>query len=100
MMDNSNSHSDVFNDSAISDDSFYSGGGHDSIEARNDSGISYADEMILSREDLIEQMPLPTQEEFDSHVKGKVLTSTDPTENLADRLDKIFTPTKSLSKSF
>ena len=87
------------NDSAISD--IFCNDGHNSIEEIDDSGIIHADDMILSREEnLIEEMSLPTQEEFDIEVKGKVLTSTDPNENLAERLDKIMSPSKSLSESF
>ena len=91
---------DILDDSAISDSSFCSGDDQDSIETRNESGIFYDEEMILSSDDLIEEMPLPTQEEFESRVRSNVLTSTDPSENLADRLDKILTPSRSLSKSF
>ena len=59
------------------------------------------DDMILSIEvNVIEEMMLPTQEEFNINVKSNVLTSTDPTESLADRLDKISTPSQSLTASF
>ena len=90
---------DIFNDSAITDT--FCSDGHDPIEEIHDSGIIYADDMILSSEEnSIEEMMLPTQEEFDIHVKRNVLTSTDPTETLADRLDKIMTPSQSLTVSF
>ena len=86
-------------DSAISD-TFYSNG-HGSSQEIHDSGIMYEDDMILSREEnFLEEMLLPTQEEFNIHVKGHVLTSTDPNEILADRLAKIETPSKSLTVSF
>ena len=88
-------------DSAISEsDSTFCSGDQDSLETRNESGIFYDEEMILSSEDLIEEMLLPTQEEFENRVRSNVLTSTDPFENLADRLDKILAPSRSLSKSF
>ena len=111
---------DIFNDSAITDT--FCSDGHDPIEEIHDSGIIYADDMILSSEEnsieemmlptqeddmilsievnVIEEMMLPTQEEFNINVKSNVLTSTDPTESLADRLDKISTPSQSLTASF
>ena len=89
----------TFADSAITD-SFRSDG-QDPIEETLDSGIIYADDLILSsEEDSVEEMMLPTQEEFNIQVRTNVLTSTDPNETLADRLEKIMTPTKSLTLSF
>ena len=92
----------AMDDSALSDNSFCSEGDEHqgAIVAHNESGIFYEDDLILSREDLIEELELPTQEEFEIIVKRDVLTSTDPDENLADRLNKIWTTSRSLSKSF
>ena len=66
---------------------------------------SVGEMMLATQEDdievnVIEEMMLPTQEEFNINVKSNVLTSTDPTESLADRLDKISTPSQSLTASF
>ena len=72
---------DRFTDSGITDT--YSSDGHDQME--DDSEI-------------IEE--LTTQEDFDIDVKRNVLTSTDPSETLADRLDKILTPSKNFTVSF
>ena len=72
---------DRFTDSAITDT--FCSDGHDQME--DDSEI-------------IEE--LTTQEDFDIDVKRNVLTSTDPSETLADRLEKILTPSKNFTVSF
>ena len=90
----------IQDDSALSESYNSSGSSHSSFENEqletNDSGFTYAD-LILPTDDLIEELPLPSQEEFDLEVKERALTSTDPAENLEHRLNKIMTPTKSLS---
>ena len=60
--------------------------------------------MLVNQEDDIEvngleEMVLPTEEEFTNNVKSNVLTSTDPSESLADRLDKISSPSLRLTVS-
>ena len=121
---------DIFNDRAITDNFCSDGHdpNHPIEEIHDhDDGIIYEDEentieeeddmmlsidensvgemMLATQEDdievnVIEEMMLPTQEEFNINVKSNVLTSTDPTETLADRLDKISTPSQSLTASF
>ena len=69
----------------------------DVLHDTDDSGYTldfiFDDDII----DIFQDEPLPSLEEFIDEVQQKVLTSTDPTETLECRLNKINSPSKSLS---
>ena len=63
----------------------------------NDSGYTNRDVIFEDGDVIFQDEPLPTLEEFIHEVQQGVLTSTDPSESLEQRINKINTPSKSLS---
>ena len=63
----------------------------------NDSGYTNRDVIFEDGDVIFQDETTPTQEEFNQEVKQGVLTSTDPSESLEQRINKINTPSKSLS---
>ena len=94
----------IINDSAYDSLSFNTSSLQCSLEefdSHQESGFMLNDPILNDGDVLLEEMVMPTQEQFNMEVReGQALTSTDPEKLLEERLNKIKYQTKRLSRTF
>ena len=94
----------IINDSAYDSLSFNTSSLQCSLEefdSHQESGFMLGDLILNDGDVLLEEVAIPTQEQFNMEVKeGQALTSTDPAKLLQEQQKKIKYPTKSLSQTF